>query len=498
MTRHRKVEVGRDRQIDYRGTRFGRQRKGVSRPDPGHDDRSRKASRASYPTVGMSGAIFDQAEPQNGQIPSGDTDGKVGGHRALSHQDLLSDTPVMKGHRLEEERHRSRHPDGPGYRKTGRVDAVPFEATGEFDAHGMIEVRSYHVEPPRHQIGKPEDALGREQLCPDGFEAFAVVQAPVRHERDVAADDWETGSRHRIEKAGPVDALDDPGHLIGFIPCREKGGDESASRRSDEMVEAVPGIEGCGRRTCEGDSPNSSSFEDSIDFDLHMRHNDRRHPSVCCTVAWWTINRNTCPRAGVATGAGGHIDNAEHQHFAWLARSFGRTDYLPLTPDDLSALSGAGEYVEKYPGTHLFREETQAVAAYVVQRGQVELYRTRREGRRVVGRVGMGGVIGDIAMFQNQPYISSARAVDAVVAFRLDRQRLIPVLLEHPTIAMRWLVAGLTQLESMQRRVLRFMHRTVREQVAEMLVDEADRYGEVHLSQTSLATLLGASRQSVE
>ena len=30
-----------------------------------------------------------------------------------------------------------------------------------------------------------------------------------------------------------------------------------------------------------------------------------------------------------------------------------------------------------------------------------------------------------------------------------------------------------------------------------MLVDEADRYGEVHLSQTSLATLLGASRQSV-
>ena len=191
------------------------------------------------------------------------------------------------------------------------------------------------------------------------------------------------------------------------------------------------------------------------------------------------------------------MDNAEHQHFAWLARSFGRTDYLPLTPDDLQALSGAGEYVEKYPGTHLFREGTPATAAFVLQRGQVELYRTRQEGRRVVGRVGEGGVIGDIAMFQNQPYISSAKAVGAVVAFRFDRQRLLPVLLEHPTIAMRWLVAGLSQLEAMQRRILRLMHRTVREQVAEMLVDEADRYGEVHLSQSSLATLLGASRQSV-
>lgn len=191
------------------------------------------------------------------------------------------------------------------------------------------------------------------------------------------------------------------------------------------------------------------------------------------------------------------MDNAEHQHFAWLARSFGRTDYLPLNPADLNALSRAGEYVEKYPGTHLFKEGADASAAFVLQKGQVELYRNRKEGRRVVGRVGEGAVIGDIAMFQNQPYISSAKAIGAVTAFRLERSRLLPVLVEHPMIAMRWLVAGLNQLEATQRRVIRLMHRTVREQVAELLLDEADAYGEVHLSQSSLATLLGASRQSV-
>jgi len=191
------------------------------------------------------------------------------------------------------------------------------------------------------------------------------------------------------------------------------------------------------------------------------------------------------------------MDVAEHQHFAWLARSFGRTDYLPLAPDDLAALSSAGEYVDKYPGTHLFKEGTDATAAYVMQKGQVELYRTRAEGRRVVARVGEGSTIGDIAMFQGQPYISSAKALDHVTAFRLDRSRLIPVLIQHPRIAMRWLVASLNQLEATQRRVLRLMHRTVREQVAEILLDESDAYGEVHLSQSSLATLLGASRQSV-
>ena len=100
-------------------------------------------------------------------------------------------------------------------------------------------------------------------------------------------------------------------------------------------------------------------------------------------------------------------------------------------------------------------------------------------------------------MFRQSPYISSAQALDAVTAFRLDRARLLPLLIQHPVIAVRWLVAGLGQLEAMQRRVLRLMHRTVKEQVAELLLDEADQFGEVHLSQGSLATLLGASRQSV-
>ncbi len=196
-------------------------------------------------------------------------------------------------------------------------------------------------------------------------------------------------------------------------------------------------------------------------------------------------------------GSWSQLDAADQQHFAWLARSFGRTDYLPLSPADLDALSRAGEMVDKYPGTHLFREGQVADAAYVIQDGTAELYRGQGEQRRVVARVGEGSVIGDIAMFQGEPYISSARAVTAVSAFRLDRTRLLPLLVEHPVVALRWLVAGLSQLEQTQRRMLRLMHRTVREQVTELLLDEADRYGEIHLSQSSIATLLGASRQSV-
>ena len=160
------------------------------------------------------------------------------------------------------------------------------------------------------------------------------------------------------------------------------------------------------------------------------------------------------------------MDPAEEQHLAWLARSFGRTDYVPLTAADLAALSDAGSYVEKYPGTHLFKEGADSDAAYVIEPATSSCFATEGSGRLVVGRVGPGAVIGDIALLRGQPYISSARAVSPVEAFRLDRSKLLPVLFEHPRIAIRWLVAGLNQLESTQRRVLRLMRGTVKEQVA--------------------------------
>lgn len=185
------------------------------------------------------------------------------------------------------------------------------------------------------------------------------------------------------------------------------------------------------------------------------------------------------------------------QHAAWLARTFGRTEYLPITREDAVALADAGEMIDKYEGTHLFREGADSDAAYVVHSGEVELYRTSDGAKHLITRLGPGAVVGDIAMFQQRPYLSSARAVSHSRVLRLPRETLVPLLMTRPIIAMRWLIAGLDQLEATQRSLLRLMNRTVLEQVADLLVNEQDRYGEIHLSQGSIAELLGASRQSV-
>lgn len=75
-------------------------------------------------------------------------------------------------------------------------------------------------------------------------------------------------------------------------------------------------------------------------------------------------------------------------------------------------------------------------------------------------------------MFRGTPYMSSAQTVDPVRAFRFERVKLLRELARHPALCLRWLVAGLRQLEDTQRRVIRLMHKTVLSQVADLLVEE--------------------------
>jgi CRP/FNR family transcriptional regulator, cyclic AMP receptor protein len=187
----------------------------------------------------------------------------------------------------------------------------------------------------------------------------------------------------------------------------------------------------------------------------------------------------------------------DDQHVAWMARSFGRPDYLPLEPKDLEVLASVAEPITRFAGSHLFRQDEPAVAAYLIREGEVDLYRHRSGRRHVVARVRPGAVLGDIAMFGGGTYLSGARAVNHVRALRFERDTLLPELGRHPAICLRWLVAGQRQLEMAHRRIVQLMHGTVLARVAALLLDESPRPGRVRISQEEIAMLLGTTRQSV-
>jgi len=191
------------------------------------------------------------------------------------------------------------------------------------------------------------------------------------------------------------------------------------------------------------------------------------------------------------------MGEADQQHLDWLTRSYGRTDYTPLGPSDLETMRRVGESFAVAPGGHMFREGEHAVHVYVVEQGEVEIYRGEGAKRRVVGHAGPGSILGDTALFGETVHIASARVVRPVRGVRFDRSRLLPELAVNPVILLRWLMAALSRAQETQRRVVRLMRKSALARVADLLLEESSRQPDVNLSQAAIGRLLGVSRQSV-
>lgn len=71
----------------------------------------------------------------------------------------------------------------------------------------------------------------------------------------------------------------------------------------------------------------------------------------------------------------------------------------------------------------IFREGKPGNSAYVVQEGKVEIYKTLNDEKEVVlGTIDAGGLFGELALVDNQPRMSSARATERTVLIAINRQ----------------------------------------------------------------------------
>lgn len=62
-----------------------------------------------------------------------------------------------------------------------------------------------------------------------------------------------------------------------------------------------------------------------------------------------------------------------------------------------------------YPqGTLIFSEGDYGDSLYVIKKGNVEIFRERKEGRQVLGKVSSGEIFGEMALVDGQPRMASA------------------------------------------------------------------------------------------
>jgi CRP-like cAMP-binding protein len=107
-----------------------------------------------------------------------------------------------------------------------------------------------------------------------------------------------------------------------------------------------------------------------------------------------------------------------------------------------------------------------------------------------------GDVDGDIHLLLEMAPPYTARAAGQAECLYLEAAAFERLLGEHPAIARRWLSSVAARLAASQARLLGLLGRSLVEQAARLLVEEAGE-GVVPLPQRTLAAMLGVQRPSM-
>lgn len=172
-----------------------------------------------------------------------------------------------------------------------------------------------------------------------------------------------------------------------------------------------------------------------------------------------------------------------------------------LQRHEFAALRQHGTVRHVPSGTVVASAGTRISHVQVVAAGELQLC-ARVDGRRVAALiVRPGGVICDIPLLLNAPMPYDAVATQQSELIELTCERWMSMLASNPGMCFRWMQSMASRLDDDRRRLLVTTSRPLAAQVAYLLLELAepgvDGALEVHLSQATLAQLLGARRQSV-
>jgi CRP/FNR family cyclic AMP-dependent transcriptional regulator len=158
-------------------------------------------------------------------------------------------------------------------------------------------------------------------------------------------------------------------------------------------------------------------------------------------------------------------------------------------------------------GEVIFHRDDPGQVLYVIREGKVKITINSPEGHEVVLAVfGPGDYFGELALLDGQPRSASAVALEDVEAYALQRSDFIRAVMSHPRIAVQVMNVLSRRLRQTDAMIEDLLFLDVHGRVAKKLLDLAELHGvrtpegiliDMRLTQSDLAALVGASRESV-
>jgi CRP/FNR family transcriptional regulator, cyclic AMP receptor protein len=178
------------------------------------------------------------------------------------------------------------------------------------------------------------------------------------------------------------------------------------------------------------------------------------------------------------------------------------------TPASLAALVEQATPLSYPTGSFLCRQGEPAAHVFVLTHGEVAIVSPARSGaEQVLGIVGQGELLGELALLANGRRTAGVRATSDTVAWAIGRDAFWAFLDETPSGSSALLRQVAERLASREALIDDLLSLDVKGRLAKTLLGLAERHGRtgpdgttviaVHLTHKDLAGMVGASRENV-
>ena len=181
--------------------------------------------------------------------------------------------------------------------------------------------------------------------------------------------------------------------------------------------------------------------------------------------------------------------------------------FATLDADGLNDLAVVTRRRAFHQGEIIFYRDDPGAMMFVIKTGRVRIFLSSPEGQEVALAVfGSGEAFGELALLDGQPRSASAVAIEPTETYCIQRADFIAVATRRPRIALQMLATLSHRLRQTDAMVEDLLFLDVHGRVAKKLLELAETSGsrtpdgiriEMRLTQSDLAAMVGASRESV-